>query len=179
IRRRAQLLSLCRDWQMEDIRGNVDTRLRKLGQGEYHAIVLAEAGLLRLDRAVEITQVLPLSVMLPAPGQGALGLEIRRDDKATQGVVARLDDLPTHQAVTAERAMLGALQGGCSAPIGAWARVETNRLLLSARVLSPDGQRKVEVALEGDLSRPEELAGRAAEQLLRKGAEKLINRSAQ
>ncbi|HEY4759296.1 MAG TPA: hydroxymethylbilane synthase, partial [Thermoguttaceae bacterium] len=134
MRRRAQLLNYRPDLQMKDMRGNIDTRLRKLHQGDYHAIVLAEAGLTRLGLGSEITQQLPMSIMLPAVGQGALGLETRCEDSITRAAVAPLDHAPTHHAVLAERAMLAALHGGCLAPIAAWARMETNHLSLTGRV---------------------------------------------
>ena len=104
---------------MKDIRGNVETRLRKLEQGDFDALILAEAGLRRLGLDEHIAQVLPLELLLPAVGQGALALETRGDDRATRQLVAGLDHPPTHAAVLAERAMLAALQGGCLAPIAA------------------------------------------------------------
>ena len=106
LRRRAQLLHHRRDLKMKDIRGNVDTRLQKLRQGGYDALVLAEAGLRRLNLADRITQILPLKIMLPAVGQGALGLETREEDIEPRRIVARLDHPPTHSAVLAERALL-------------------------------------------------------------------------
>ncbi len=116
-RRRAQLLFVRPDLQVLDIRGNVDTRLRRLDEGQYEAIVLAEAGLRRLGLSERITQVLPSSLMMPAVGQGALGIEIRRDDKSTRDVLAAIDHRASHLAVLAERSLLAALRGGCLAPI--------------------------------------------------------------
>jgi hydroxymethylbilane synthase len=175
MRRRAQLLHLRPDLQIKDIRGNIDTRLRKLHHGDYHALMLAEAGLMRMGLAAEITQVLPLTLIMPAVGQGALGLETRRGDAATRAAVAPLDHPATHHAVLAERALLSTLHGGCLAPIAAWARTETGRLTLTGRVLSPDGQRKLEAALDGDLQEPIDLGRRVAEELLEQGAADLIN----
>ena len=177
MRRKAQVLHARGDLQIKDIRGNIDTRLRKLHQGEYGALVLAEAGLTRLGLGGEITQSLPFSIMLPAVGQGALGLETRREDGATRGALAALDHEPTHHAILAERAMLSALRGGCLAPIGAWGRVEAGRLRLSGRVLSPDGRSKIEAAAEADLVASAELGRRVAEELLRQGAVELIDLS--
>ncbi|MGD0654299.1 MAG: hydroxymethylbilane synthase [Thermoguttaceae bacterium] len=174
IRRRAQLLSVRPDLRMKDIRGNIDTRLRKLHQGEYQALVLAEAGLTRLGLAGEITQSIPMSVILPAVGQGALALETRREDEATRAALAPLDHPPTHNAVLAERAMLAALHGGCLAPVAAWCRMETGRLKLTGRVLSADGRRKLEVTLDTDSQDPIDLGRRVAEELLRQGAAELI-----
>jgi hydroxymethylbilane synthase len=175
LRRQAQLLNVRPDLQMKDIRGNIDTRLRKLRQGEYQALVLAEAGLARLGLAAEITQSLPMPIILPAVGQGALAVETRRDDDATRAALLPLDHTPTHQAVSAERAMLSALQGGCLAPIAAWGRMENGRLALTGRVLSPDGRRKLEVSLDADCQGHVDLGRRVAEQLLQQGAAELIN----
>ena len=143
LRRQAQLLHVRPDWQMKDIRGNVETRLRKLHNGDFDAIVLAEAGLRRLGLETEIGEVLPLNIMLPAVGQGALALETRADDETTRRILAVLDHPPTHAAVLAERAMLAALQGGCLAPIAALAQVVKcdafQVLTLHGRVISRDG----------------------------------------
>ena len=127
------------DLQVRDIRGNVDTRLRKLHAGQYDAIVLAEAGLERLGLAGQITQRLPTAIMLPAVGQGALALEIRTDDRPTRELLQSLDDAASHAAVTAERAMLAALHGGCLAPVAAWGTCTMidRRLMLTGRVLGP------------------------------------------
>src|SRR5262249_2894957 len=120
LRRRAQLLHVRGDLRMRDIRGNVDTRLQKLRDGAYDAIVLAIAGLKRLGLSAEIPQLLPLEVMLPAVGQGALGIEARADDQSTRSAVAALNHEPTHQAVLTERSLLATLRGGCLAPVAAW-----------------------------------------------------------
>jgi len=174
MRRRAQLLHVRPDLRMKDIRGNIDTRLRKLHHGEYHALVLAEAGLTRLGLTAEITQVLPMSLVLPAVGQGALALEIRREDETTRTALAPLDHPPTHHAVLAERAMLSVLHGGCLAPIAAWGRTENGRLTLTGRVLSPDGRSKLEITLDADLQDNTDLGRRVAEKLLQQGAAELI-----
>lgn len=174
LRRRAQLWHVRPDLRFNDIRGNVDTRLRKLDQGDYDALVLAEAGLRRLGMAEHITQVLPASIILPAVGQGALGLEIRCDDSSTRNVLQRLNDAPTHAAVLAERAMLAALEGGCLAPIAAWGRVEDQVLKLSGRVLSPDGAKRIETTLSGGLHEADQLGNRVAEALIAQGAAELI-----
>ncbi len=173
-RRQSQLLHLRPDLHVSDIRGNVDTRLRKLDQGEYDALVLAEAGLRRLDLAHRITQVLPPAMMLPAVGQGALGLETRVDDAQTRTAVEPLNDVPTYAAVTAERALLAHLRGGCMAPIAAWARMAGPALRLSAAVLSVDGRRKVSVSLAADPGDPQSLGRIAADELLALGAGELI-----
>ena len=174
LRRRAQLLYYRNDLEMRDIRGNVDTRLRKLREGHYEAIVLAQAGLDRLGLTDRITQVLPLDMMLPAVGQGALGIESREDDSATRVALAVLDHPPTHVAVLAERAMLAALHGGCMAPIAAWARIEGVQLHLTGRVLDPAGTRKLESGTHGATNAAESLGTRMAEDLLARGAAELI-----
>jgi hydroxymethylbilane synthase len=158
-----------------EIRGNIDTRLRKVHQNQYDALVLAEAGLTRLGLTGEITQSLPMSIILPAVGQGALGLETRLDDDATRNALAALDHPPTHHAVLAERAMLAALHGGCLAPIAAWGRVENGRLALTGRVLSPDGGRKIEAVGNADLQDSVDLGRSVAEKLLQQGAAELVD----
>jgi hydroxymethylbilane synthase len=174
LRRQAQLLAARPDLKMADIRGNVETRLKKLEAGDYDAIVLAEAGLRRLQLTAHITQVLPKSIILPAIGQGALGVEARDDDPFTREILARLDDADTHRAVAAERALLYTLRGGCMAPVGAWGRVEDGRLALSAVVLSPDGKQKLECSAAADPAEAEQLGRQVAEQLLAQGAAELI-----
>lgn len=179
-RRRSQLLHVRPDLRIEEIRGNVDTRLRKLADGLYDAIVLAEAGLQRLQLSEHATQVLPKSIVLPAVGQGALGLETRSEDQATRQTISILNDRATHQAVLAERALLAALRGGCLAPVGAWGRVaEDGQLSLSAAVLSGDGRRRLFVERSGLSEKAAELGREAAEELLRQGAAELIQSARQ
>ncbi len=150
LRRAAQLLVSRPDLKMLDIRGNVDTRIRKalLKDGPYDAIVLAIAGLERLGRADEISEELSLEMMLPAPGQGALAVQCR-DDQASRGLLAPLTHRATMLAVTAERAFLAALGGGCAVPIAAYAEQRQRRLTLRGRVTALDGSRQVDVSLEG------------------------------
>ena len=175
LRRRAQLLHARSDLRMCDIRGNVDTRLRKLRGGEFDAMVLAQAGLTRLDLLDRDWQVLPPSTMLPAVGQGALGIEAREDDQPTLARLAALDDLATHQAVAAERAMLAALCGGCLAPVGGWGRVEQDgRLHLSGVVLSGNGARRLAAESYAPPDAAVELGRRVADELLAQGAAELI-----
>jgi hydroxymethylbilane synthase len=177
LRRRSQLLHFRRDLQTKDIRGNVDTRLRKLAGGEFDALILAEAGLRRLGLAEHITQVLPIEVLLPAVGQGALALETRSDDQTARQIVAPLDHSPTHAAVLAERAMLAALEGGCLAPIAALVRVKGERLALTGRVLSRDGSRMLEDTQDGPATEPVMLGRQVADALLARGAGELIRAS--
>jgi hydroxymethylbilane synthase len=175
VRRRAQLLHARPDLQMHDIRGNVDTRLGKLASGEYDAIVLALAGLKRLGLAERITQVFSPQQVLPAVGQGALGIESRADDLATREALRALDHQPSHQAVLAERSLLAALVGGCLAPVGAWARVTgEGRLQLDAVVLSDDGRQRLAAHGAADLAAAASLGREVAQQLLAQGASRLI-----
>ncbi len=174
LRRRAQLLNHRHDLEMRDIRGNVDTRLRKLREGHYEAVILAQAGLERLGLAKHITQVLPLGLMLPAVGQGALGIEVRADDAPAREALASLDHPATHAAVNAERAMLALLHGGCMAPIAAWGRIEGEQLVLTGRVLDPVGTRKLEATQAGTVEEAESLGRSVATVLLAQGAAALI-----
>lgn len=173
-RRKSQLLFARPDLEVHDIRGNLDTRLRKLDAGDYDAIVLAEAGLRRLQLAARITQILPKSLMLPAVGQGALGIETRADDAVTCALVAPLNDGPTRAAALAERAMLRALRGGCMAPVGAWGRVEEGELKLAGVVLSANGQQRIAAAGVASPQAAEALGVQVAEALLEQGAAELI-----
>lgn len=173
-RRRAQLLHLRPDLQVVDIRGNVDTRLRHLDEGQYDAILLAEAGLKRLGHEHRITQVLSHQQMLPAVGQGALGLEIRVDDASTAERIDTLDDTDTHASVVAERALLMALDAGCLAPVGAWARVHDATLTLDAVVLSIDGRNRLAATATGTPDAAESVGKEAATNLVAQGAADLI-----
>jgi hydroxymethylbilane synthase len=174
LRRRAQLWHVRPDLRLLDIRGNVDTRLRKLDSGEYDALVLAEAGLTRLGLAGRIIQVLSDDVMLPAIGQGALGIEIRSSDAELKQTLAALDDADTRASVTAERAMLAALRGGCLAPIGAKGEIVSGELWLRGAVLSPDGQRRVVAEGRGSSDDAAALGRQVAQDLLSQGAGELI-----
>ncbi len=174
LRRRAQLWHARPDLQMIDIRGNVETRIRKLHDGEFDALILAEAGVTRLELAQNVTQLLPRSLILPAVGQGALGLEGRGDDPATRAAVAVLNDPATHASVLAERSLLLNIRGGCLAPVGAWGRIEAGQLRLSAVVLSGDG--KTRLSAEG-VDAPENAAALGetlAQELIAQGATALI-----
>ena len=174
LRRRAQLLHARPDLEMAELRGNVDTRIRKLKEGPYAAIVLAQAGLDRLGFAAEIRQRLPLDVMLPAPGQAALGIEARADDTETALALQALDHPPTHAAVIAERALLAALEGGCLAPIAAYAAVADGNLTLHGRVLSADGRRRLDAQGAAAPNAAAALGRRVADDLLAQGAAALI-----
>ena len=152
--------------------------MRKLDAGDYDALVLAEAGLRRLGLAEHIKQVLSVSALLPAVGQGALGLETRDDDTSIQEVLNHLNDPATHAAVRAERSMLAALHGGCLAPIAAWGRVEEDeRLTLSGRVLSHDGTKQIDITLTGTFGDALEIGRNVAKQLAAQGATELVEES--
>ena len=173
-RRGAQLLSWRPDVEIKDIRGNVDSRLRKLDEGQYDAIVLAAAGLTRLGLYDRVTQELPQDRMLPAIGQGALGLECRKADTATQEAAQDLDHADSHAAVVAERRLLADLLAGCLAPVAALAELADEELRLRARVVSLDGRQIVEGLESGSPAEAESIGTRLAEQLKTKGAEALI-----
>jgi len=167
LRRKTQVLNRFGDkYLVEDIRGNVETRLRKLKQGEYDALILAEAGLMRLGLVDSIRSALEPPFFLPAIGQGALGWEIRTEDQQTAELLQPLTDAPTFAAVLAERAMLRTLQGGCSAPIAALGTVENSLLTLHGRILSLDGKRMFDAVQSAPLSDdPELLGGSVAREL--------------
>jgi hydroxymethylbilane synthase len=174
LRRRAQVLHRRPDLRLVDIRGNVETRLRKLQEQELDALILAEAGLERLGLKSAVTEILDRAWMLPAVGQGALGLECRVDDTATRGVVQQLNHLPTWHAVRAERALLRALGGGCQVPIGSATTVSGETLELHGAVIKADGSCRIEGRAGGPLDLGEELGRRLAEDLLQRGAGELL-----
>lgn len=174
LRRRAQFLHARPDLQLVNLRGNVETRLRKLDEQGLDAIVLAEAGLVRLGLGERITEVLDRSWCLPAVGQGALGLECREDDGPTRELLSHLDDSATHQAVLAERALLRGLGGGCLVPLGALAEVAGGNLTLRAVVLSSNGTQRIADTLTGAASAAVEVGQRLADSLLARGAGALL-----
>ena len=174
LRRQAQLRHHRPDLELLDLRGNVDTRLKKVAAGEFDAIVLATAGMNRLGASDKITQILPPEVMLPAVGQGALGIETRADDHETLRLVAALDDPESHEAVTAERALLRELEGGCQIPLGAWARRENGELRLEACVFSADGKEFVRKDLRGRPEEAEKLGVRLGQILIEAGADRIL-----
>lgn len=177
LRRQAQLLYARGDLRMLEIRGNVDTRIEKLKRGDYDAIVLAKAGLDRLGLSGNISQILPHEVSLPAAGQGAIGIEARAGDTETLRVLAMLNDADSRSGVTAERAALAGLEGGCQVSIGAWGRLENEKLVLDVAVLSPDGAQRL---WERQIGAPEEAAS-IGEEIARKlkasGAAALLARA--
>jgi hydroxymethylbilane synthase len=172
LRRQAQVKSLRPDLNIFPLRGNVDTRLRKLESGEFDAIILAAAGLNRLGRAESVREVLPVEVMCPAVGQGALGIEARADDAATLKEQAFLDDKAARRTTAAERALLRTLGGGCQVPIGAYAEVVDRTLNLAAIVAQPDGSEVLRDQQSGN--DPEELGARVGQTLLARGADAIL-----
>ncbi len=172
LRRQAQLKALRPDLDVIPLRGNVDTRLRKLEEGEYDAIILASAGLARLGRMERVRAILPPEVMCPAAGQGALGIEIRAGNAAMLAHLAFLDDPESRAATVCERALLNELGGGCQVPIGAFAQVQGGHLHLSAVLARPDGSRVLREAQSGD--DPEELGKRVGHVLLNQGGDRIL-----
>ncbi len=173
-RRLAQLKHLRGDLVINELRGNVDTRLRKLDEGQYDALILACAGLRRLGLENRISAPLPASEMLPAVGQGALGIETRADDIETIEAVGKLDHKFTRLACTAERALLRGLGGGCQLPIAAYAIVREKKIRLDGLVAERQGNRIIRDRIVGGLGEAEEIGKRLAEQLLAQGAAELL-----
>jgi hydroxymethylbilane synthase len=172
LRRSSQVKAMRPDLHVHDLRGNVDTRIRRLRERHYDAVILAMACLVRLGRTGEVTQVLDPEVFVPAPGQGAIALECRQDDADTRAAAAALDHAPTARAVTAERALLAALEGGCNVPLGAYAAPAAGGLRLRAFVARPDGSTILRSEDTGD--DPEALGRRVAADLLARGAWPLV-----
>jgi hydroxymethylbilane synthase len=167
LRRQAQLRHYRADLDLRELRGNVDTRLRKVESGEYDAIVLSKAGLDRLGWGQKITEALSTEISLPAVGQGAIAIESRVKDQEVADILGKLDDQETRTAIIAERALLSALQGGCQVPLGAWARLERGELVMEAVVCSVDGTQYVREKASG----PPEQAAQLGEQVARVLAE--------
>jgi hydroxymethylbilane synthase len=175
LRRAAQLRALRPDLQIEDIRGNVDTRLRKLDEGRYNAIVLAAAGLRRLGWENRITELFDPGVLCPAVGQGALAVETRDDGGPAFQAAKRLEHAETRAAVTAERAVLSALGGGCQAPMGAHALVDRQNLLILALIISPDGAQIIRQELQGSVADAAALGRFLGEKLLASGGKHILD----
>lgn len=173
-RRAAQVRASRQDLAVVGVRGNVDTRLRKLGEGQFDALVLAYAGLLRLGLADRVSEVLPPEICVPAPGQGALALQARQDDAATRDLVGRLDHLPSRLATTAERAFLSELGAGCTLPAGALATVADGRVRLQAVVANRAGSSVMRREAVGAAQDAEALGRSLADEMLGAGARALI-----
>jgi hydroxymethylbilane synthase len=175
LRRRSQVVALRPDLEVVDVRGNLDTRMRKAEDGEVDAVILAAAGITRMGWADRITHYIDPDQMVSAVGQGAIGVEIREDDAMMQGVCDRISDEPTMTCVTAERVVMRMLEGGCQVPIGAYARADGGDVLvMDAFVGSVDGQRIVRHALEGRASDPVALGEAMVEVLRESGADEIL-----
>src|SRR6188768_3875228 len=174
VRRIAQLSRLWPSARFAPIRGNLNTRLRKLDTGEYDALVLASAGLLRLRQGDRITASLPIDACVPAPGQGIIAVEIRTDDETTARLVQGIDDRDAAVALAAERAVIVQLGGGCQMPIGAHASASGTTLRMSAVVVSLDGTRAAHAAGDGTVDDPEGLGQTIAQQLRDDGADEIL-----
>jgi hydroxymethylbilane synthase len=176
LRRTAQILAARPDLRIEPLRGNVDTRLRRLENGDLDAIVLACAGLARLGLESRISARLDPATMLPAVGQGAIGIECRDDDAHTRALLRALDDAATRTALAAERSFARTLGGSCQSPIAALARIEGDRVTLTGLVAEPDGSRLLREGTSGPSGRAEQVGEQLAERLLESGAGELLER---
>ncbi len=174
LRRQAQLLQARPDLSISMLRGNLDTRLKKLREGQFDAIVLAAAGLRRLGWQHEITEYLAPEISLPAIGQGALGIEGRRDDTFVRSLLSGLEDAPTRTRVLAERALLHRLQGGCQVPIAAHATIIGADVMLEGLVASVDGKEVIRDRVKGTVADPESLGVQLAERLLARGGDRIL-----
>ena len=174
LRRRAMIARWRHDLELLDLRGNVPTRIRRVEEGRFDAIVLAAAGVKRLGLLDRVSAFLPMERVLPAPGQGAIAVQVRAGDLDTQRWVDRLDDAATRFAVVAERALLRRLEGGCQVPVGAFAALHDGRVTLQGVVCSLDGRHAVEGRMEGAASDAEALGVALAEDLLRRGADDIL-----
>ncbi|GIK56253.1 MAG: hydroxymethylbilane synthase [Chloroflexi bacterium] len=172
LRRQAQLLHARPDLNIQSIRGNVDTRLRKVQEGQYDATILAAAGLTRLGLENHIAQYLPLDIMLPAPGQGALAVQCRVEDTTVLSLLAAVEDAETRCCVEAERAFLDGLGSGCSLPVAAYATMPSDKIMLTGLVAAGDGRRVIEV--QGHGRDPLQLGRKLAEKALAQGAAALL-----
>ena len=174
LRRQSQLRHLRPDLDVRDLRGNVDTRLRKVESGEYEAILLAKAGLDRLGLSHRISEVLSPEVCMPAVGQGAIAVQCRVKDAEAAEVLSRLDDAETRNAIIAERSLLKAVQGGCQVPLGAWARIERDRMVMEACVCSVDGAQCIRQRATAAAEEAAGLGERMATLLLEAGAQAIL-----
>lgn len=174
LRRQAQLRHLRPDLDVRDLRGNVDTRLRKVESGEYDAVMLSKAGLDRLGWTDRITEVMSPETFLPAVGQGAIAVECRLRDTEAGDMLTVLDDAEARTAIIAERALLSAMHGGCQVPLGAWARIERGELVMEACVCSVDGAQYVRKKATAPPDQAAELGGRMAKLLMEAGAQNIL-----
>ena len=174
VRRIAQLAHFSAGVRFLPVRGNLDTRLRKLDAGDYDALVLAAAGLRRLDQGARISALLPVDLCVPAPGQGIIAVEVRRGDRRVIDVVGAIGDREASVALRAERAVVARLGGGCQMPIGAYAKTAGDRVSVTCIVISPNGARAVRADASGSIDTPEQVGTRAADELLARGADEIL-----
>lgn len=174
LRRKAQLLAARPDLNIVDLRGNVDTRLRKLDEGQMDAIILAAAGLERLGHADRIKEVIPASVCLPAVGQGALAIECREDNAEVRQMLEFLNHLPTKQATDAERAFLGLIEGGCQVPIGVHADIDGGKAHVNAIIASLDGRTVLKSSIDGDAADAVKLGRELGQKMLSEGGREIL-----
>jgi hydroxymethylbilane synthase len=175
LRRKSQLLNKHPDLQIVDIRGNLDTRMKKLDDSDWNGMVLAHAGVIRLGLAQRITEILPFEIMLPAVGQGALAIEIRKGDKRIEEMLRTIHHIPTALTITAERALLRHLEGGCQIPIGAYGQIKNNELQLEAIIGSLDGKHVVRGKRSGHTTNAERIGNELADELLRHGGKDILD----
>ncbi|MAZ39106.1 MAG: hydroxymethylbilane synthase [Legionellales bacterium] len=175
LRRQSQILACRPDLQIKLLRGNVGTRLAKLDNEEYDAIILAAAGLQRLDLSSRIKQYLPIALCLPAVGQGVIGIECREDDHQLLALLKQLNHDETALCLTAERRMNQKLEGGCQVPIAGFAQIEKDSLILEGRIASPDGQRVIEAKYSGSVSAANQIGENVADDLIKQGAKHIID----
>jgi hydroxymethylbilane synthase len=175
LRRKSQLLNKHPDLQIVDIRGNLDTRMKKLDDSDWDGMVLAHAGVIRLGLAQRITEILPFEIMLPAVGQGALAIEIRKGDRRIEEMLRTIHHIPTALTITAERALLRHLEGGCQIPIGAYGQIKNNELQLEAIIGSLDGKHVVRGKRSGHTTDAERIGNELADELLRHGGKDILD----
>ncbi len=174
LRRKAQLLALRPDFEIVDLRGNLDTRLKKLEADDLDGIIVAHAGLIRIGYTGQISEIIPFEIMLPAVGQGSLGIEIRKDDERINKILSKMDDLHTRIAVEAERALLAKLQGGCQVPIGAHAKVLNDEVHLEAVICTLDGERTIRDSHKGPANQAAAVGNELAQRMLDNGGDKIL-----
>ncbi len=175
LRRKAQLARFRPDFSFIDVRGNLDTRIRKMDSGQFDGMILAAAGIKRMGWTERIIETISLDVCLPAVSQGAIGIEIRKEDSRISDLVSRLNDEKTETCIRAERALMKQLEGGCQVPVGALARIEGERLMILAMVASLDGRKYVRDTVSGNLSQAEILGIQLGDKLLAGGARAILD----
>lgn len=176
LRRQSQLLNYSPKFRIVQLRGNLDTRLRKLKEQNLDAIILAAAGVCRLGLQDRVTQYLPVGISLPAVGQGSLGIETRSNDEEVNQLIAYLNHFPSEVAVKAERAFLTRLEGGCQVPIGAYAQLAGNKVVLQGLIADVDGSEIIRCQIEGDVGQEEQLGTELAERLLSLGGREILDK---